>query len=89
MLPPHAMHNLAVCCIEQPIAALLCGTERALDCITPARKVLLATLGGHMGKEGPNDLGILLQLFKVFPIADGKTRQVRGTDCRGLHRASF
>ena len=42
-----------------------------------------------MGKEGPNDLGILLQLFKVFPIADGKTRQVRGTDCRGLHRLAL
>ena len=33
------------CCIEQPIAALLCGAERAPDCITPARKVLLAALG--------------------------------------------
>ena len=37
---------------------------------------MLAALGGHVGKEGPNDLGILLQLFKVFPIADGKTRQI-------------
>ena len=42
-----------------------------------------------MGKEGPNDLGILLQLFQVFPIADGKTRQVRGADCRGLHRLAL
>ena len=55
--------SLAVCCIEWPVAALLCGTERALDRIAPARKVLLAALGGHVGKEGPNNLGILLQLF--------------------------
>ena len=55
----------------------------------PARQVLLAALDGHVGKEGLYDLGVLLQLLQVLPITDGKTRQVRGADCRGLHRLAL
>ena len=55
----------------------------------PARQVLLAALGGHVGKEGLNDLGVLLQLLQILPIADGKARQIRNADCRGLHRLAL
>ena len=39
--------------------------------------------------EDLDDLGVLLQLLQVLPIADGKARQVRGTDCCGLDRLAL
>ena len=39
--------------------------------------------------EDFDDLSVLLQLLQVLPIANGKARQVRGADRRGLHRLAL